>query len=267
MGREFALQFAKAGFNILLVARNRELLAALAEEIGSKYGPSVTAKIQLIDFSTNHEAAYQSLATVCAPLDIGVLVNNVGRSHEMPTYFVDTPQKEINDILTINIHATLRMTSMILPGMIQRKRGLILNMGSFAGEVPSPMLATYSGSKAFLSTYTDALAEEVKQHNIVVEHVNAFYVVSKMSKLRKPSPMVPLPSTYVKCVLSKIGLACGAAFSDRPATCTPFWSHALTDYVVTLVGWKGLFIRYTHAMHKSIRMRALRKREREAKMQ
>jgi len=243
------------------------MLATLAEEIGKKYGPSVTAKVQLIDFSTNHEAAYQSLAAACAPLDIGVLVNNVGKSHEMPTDFVDTTQQEIDDILAINIHATLRMTSMVLPGMIQRKRGLILNMGSFAGSVPSPMLATYSGSKAFLSTYTSALAEEVKPHNIVVQHVNAFYVVSKMSKLRKPSPLVPLPSTYVHSVLSKVGLSCGAAFSDRPGTSTPFWSHALADYVINLVGWKSLFIGYTYALHKDIRKRALRKKERDAKRQ
>lgn len=159
------------------------------------------------------------------------------------------------------------MTSMVLPGMIQRKRGLILNMGSFAGSVPSPMLATYSGSKAFLSTYTSALAEEVKPHNIVVQHVNAFYVVSKMSKLRKPSPLVPLPSTYVHSVLSKVGLSCGAAFSDRPGTSTPFWSHALADYVINLVGWKSLFIGYTYALHKDIRKRALRKKERDAKRQ
>jgi 17beta-estradiol 17-dehydrogenase / very-long-chain 3-oxoacyl-CoA reductase len=52
-------------------------------------------------------------------------VNNVGRSHEMPTNFVDTAQKEIDDILAINIHATLRMTSMIMPGMIQRYRSIV----------------------------------------------------------------------------------------------------------------------------------------------
>jgi len=267
IGREFSLQLAAAGFNILLVARNRDSLATLAEEIGTKYGPSVNAKVQLIDFSMNHEAAYQSLAAVCAPLDIGVLVNNVGRSHEMPTDYVDTAQNEIDDILAINIHATLRMTSMILPGMMNRKRGLILNMGSFAGSVPSPMLATYSGSKAFLSAYSSALAAEAKPHNILVEHINAFYVVSKMSKLCKPSPLVPLPNTYVRSVLSKVGLACGAAFSDRPGTCTPFWSHALTDYAMTLVGWKVLFMGYTHGVHRTIRKRALKKKEREAKKQ
>lgn len=71
IGREFALQLAKAGFNILLVARNREMLATLAEEITSKYG--VSAKIQLVDFSSRHEATYESLAKVCEPLEIGVL--------------------------------------------------------------------------------------------------------------------------------------------------------------------------------------------------
>ena len=162
-------------------------------------------------------------------------------------------------------------------------------MGSFAGAVPSPMLATYSGSKAFLSTYTSALAEEVKRHNIVVEHVNAFYVVrisflvqsivpselavlyhyqvSKMSKIRKPSLLAPLPPAYVRSVLSKVGLPCGAAFSDCPGTSTPFWSHALADHAMALVGWKGLFIGYTHRSHKDIRKRALRKKEREAKGQ
>jgi short-subunit dehydrogenase len=57
------------------------------------------------------------------------------------------------------------------------KRGLILNIGSFAGAVPSPMLATYSGSKAFLATFTSALAEEVAKDNITVEHVNTYFVV------------------------------------------------------------------------------------------
>lgn len=60
------------------------------------------------------------------------------------------------------------------------KRGLILNIGSFAGAVPSPMLATYSGSKAFLATFTSALAEEVAKDNITVEHVNTYFVVSSL---------------------------------------------------------------------------------------
>jgi len=65
-----------------------------------------------------------------------------------------------------------------------RKQGLILNIGSMAGAVPSPMLATYSGTKAFLSTFSSAIGEEVRKHNIVVEHVNTYFVVRLLSHHR-----------------------------------------------------------------------------------
>jgi len=161
IGKEFSYQLAKNGFNVLLVARNSQLLSETAVDIESKY--KVSTLTHLIDFSKCSDDAYDGLATTCGGLDIGVLVNNVGKSHTMPAYLVDTPKDEISDIVAINVNATLRVTYTILPGMVKRKRGLILNIGSFAGSVPSPMLATYSGTKAFLATFTSALAEEVKK--------------------------------------------------------------------------------------------------------
>lgn len=77
--------------------------------------------------------------------------------------------------------------------------------------------------------------------------------------------MVPTPAPYVRSVLAKIGLACGAACSGRPNTSTPYWSHALLDYVIMAIGMPGVFIRYTHGLHQSIRKRALRKQARESK--
>lgn len=143
------------------------------------------------------------------------------------------------------------------------------------------MLATYSGTKAFLATFTSALAEEVRKDNIVVEHVNTYFVVcapcsvhdycvftppqvSKLSKIRKTSALVPTPKAYVRSVLSKIGLPCGAAFSGRPNTSTPYWSHAMLNWVITAIGIPRLFISYTHGLHKDIRRRALRKGEKRA---
>ncbi|KAF8070405.1 3-ketoacyl-CoA reductase [Lyophyllum atratum] len=266
IGKEFAFQLAKAGFNVLLVARNKDLLRTTASDIAKKY-PGVSTETHTIDFSKNDEAAYQSLTAALHDRDIGVLVNNVGKSHNMPAYLVDTPKEEMTDIVAINVNATLRVTYAILPGMVQRKRGLILNIGSFAGAIPSPMLATYSGTKAFLATFTSALAEEVRAHNVIVEHVNTYFVVSKLSKIRKSSMLTPQPGPYVRAVLSKIGLACGAGYSGRPGTSTPYWSHALMDYGMTLIGLPSVFIGFTHGLHKSIRKRALRKQEREAKQQ
>jgi len=263
IGKEFSYQLAKNGFNVLLVARNSQLLSETAIDIESRY--KVSTLTHSIDFSKSSHEAYDGLASTCEGLDIGVLVNNVGKSHTMPAYLVDTPKDEISDIVAINVNATLRVTYTILPGMVQRKRGLILNIGSFAGSIPSPMLATYSGTKAFLATFTSALAEEVKKDNITVEHVNTYFVVSKLSKIRKPSALIPTPANYVRSVLSKIGIACGATYSGRPNTSTPFWSHALLDHFITCVGLPSLFISYTHSLHKSIRKRALNKAARDAK--
>ncbi|KAL4071515.1 hypothetical protein V8B97DRAFT_1960475 [Scleroderma yunnanense] len=267
IGKEFALQLASAGFNILLVARNQAMLSGVADEITKRTAGNVESKIYLIDFAKNDPETLSGLRALLGSLDIGVLVNNVGKSHVMPTYFAETTEQENDDIVSINVDATVRVTHAVLPGMIERKRGLILNLGSFAGQIPSPMLATYSGTKAFVSTFTSALAEEVKAYNITVQHLNTYFVVSKMSRIPKSSIMVPTASAYVRASLSKIGLACGAAMTDRPNTLTAFWSHALLDYFIHVIGWKAVFISYTHKLHKDIRRRVLRKLEREAKKQ
>lgn len=267
IGREFALQLASAGFSVLLVARNQAMLSDVANEIAERTSGRVESKIYLIDFAKNDAEAFDGLKTLLGNLDVGVLINNVGKSLAMPTYFAETTEQENEEIVTINVNGMIRVTRAIIPGMIHRKRGLILNVGSFAGQVPSPMLATYSGTKAFVSTFTSALAEEVWKHNIVVQHLNTYFVVSKMSNIRKSSALVPTPRAYVRAALSKVGLACGAAMTERPGTLTPFWSHALLDYLIHAIGWKSAFVSYTHALHKDIRRRVLRKIEREAKKQ
>ncbi|KAG9308020.1 hypothetical protein JVU11DRAFT_12672 [Chiua virens] len=267
IGKEFALQLASAGFSILLVARNEAALSSVAAEIARKTSGKIETRIQLIDFAKNDAAALDAFKSTVDALDVGVLVNNVGKSHAMPTYFAETEEQENEDIIAININGTVRVTRAVLPGMIKRKCGLILNIGSFAGQVASPMLAPYSGSKAFLTTFTSALQEEVRAHNVVVQHLNTYYVVSKMSGIRRSTALVPTPSAYVRSVLNKIELSCGAAMSDRPGTITPFWSHALVDYFIHVVGWKSMFISHTHKSLKDVRRRTLRKLEREAKKQ
>ncbi|KAF8435360.1 hypothetical protein L210DRAFT_3484367 [Boletus edulis BED1] len=262
IGKEFALQLAAAGFNILLVARNEVALTAVAAEIGTNTASKVEARIQLVDFAKHDPAPLNALRSVVGDLNVGVLVNNVGKAHR--SYFVEMVEQEIEDIVAINIGATLSVTHAVLPGMIQRKRGLILNVGSFAGQVPTPILSIYSSTKAFLTTFTSVLAEEVRSHNIMVQNLNTYFVATKMPGITKSSMLVPTAATYVHSVLSKIGLSCGAALSDRPDTLTPYWGHALLDYVIHVIGWKALFISYFHRILINRRQTQL---EQEAKQQ
>lgn len=95
--------------------------------------------------------------------------------------------------------------------------------------VPSPYLSVYSGGKAFLSTWTQALAKEVENQGIIVQNVNTYFVVSAMSKIRKPTFLIPLPKPYVASVLAKIGLPCG---SHVPYTSAPYPGHGLANWFI-----------------------------------
>ncbi|KAI0779904.1 3-ketoacyl-CoA reductase [Fomes fomentarius] len=270
IGREFALQLAQKGFNVVVSARNASALATLVTEIESKStgDKNVQAKAVTMDFSKLHDAVqWQKLESELAGLDIGVLVNNAGKSYTYPEDFHGSSDN-MEDIVTINVNSVVRLTRLVLPGMVERKRGLVLNMGSFSGvSVGSPMLSTYAGTKSFLASFTGSLNEEVRGKGIDVECVNTYFVVSNMSKIRRASALIPTPKAFVRSVLSKLTLPCGALWTKRPGVVTPYWSHALLDYIMHVAGWNMAYVRYTHSLHKSIRRRALRKLEREAKKQ
>ncbi|KAI0700868.1 hypothetical protein BC835DRAFT_1325178 [Cytidiella melzeri] len=268
IGREYALQLAKKGFNVFVSARSKAALASLVNEIELQ-SPGVQAKAVPFDFSQVHTLEqWATFRAEVEQLDVGVLVNNVGKSHAFPTNFVDTTDEEVDSILTINIDATLKVTRAILPGMVQRKRGLIVMLTSFAGvSTVAPMLAPYAASKNFLASFSAALGAELKPKGIDVEAINTYFVVSSMSKIRKASVMIPTPKQYVRATLSKVGLACGALFTGRPYLTTPYWSHALLDYFIHVLGWTYIVTRVVHNMHVSIRARALKKLAREAKQQ
>jgi len=263
IGKEFAFQLAAANYNIVLVSRTQKRLDDMANEIGRRYGR--TSRTVAIDFEFASEQDFERIAQSTSDLDVAILVNNVGRSHEMPVAFNETTLVEQKAIIAININATLRVTSLVLGKMLARKCGLILTLSSFAGAIPSPLLATYSGSKAFLQTWSDALQSELKGSGVDIECVSTYFVVSNMSRIRRASMLIPMPKDYVSAVLRKIGVPCGALWTGRPSTSTPYWSHSLLDFLIHCIGWKGAFIRYTLDLHKSIRKRALRKKEREAK--
>lgn len=126
-----------------------------------------------------------------------------------------------------------------------RKRGLILNVGSFAGQFPTPLLTTYSGTKSFLIAFSQALGEELRRSKIDVQCLNTYFVVSNMSKIRKSTSSIPLPRPYVQRVLSKIGRSGGAI--NRPYTMTVWPMHAIIDWAVqTFIGNKKWFLTFNH---------------------
>ena len=259
IGLEFSTQLAKRGFSLILVSRTQSKLDDLASKLTSEL--HTECKTFSIDFAHATPSDYDRLNNAIKDLEISILINNVGKSHYLPVTFAQTPPDEIDDIITVNVNATLKVTSLVLPGMIKRQHGLILTMGSFGGLIPTPLLATYSGSKAFLQQWSSALGYEVAKHGITVELMQSYLVTSSMSKIRRSSVMVPTPKQFVRAALSKIGRAGGAqgwAYSS-----TPYWAHAMLQWViVNTAGTQGeLVVNFNGKNHEEIRRKGLKKLE------
>ncbi|RSM19706.1 Very-long-chain 3-oxoacyl-CoA reductase [Fusarium ambrosium] len=267
LGKEYALQLAAKGFNLVLVSRTLSKLESLAAEIQEKYpGKGLEIKSLAMDFSQNNDTDYERLAELIQGLDIGILINNVGQSHSIPVSFPETAKEELQNIITINCIGTLRVTQTIAPILKQRKRGLILTMGSFGGWTPTPYLATYSGSKAFLQQWSNALSSELADDNVDVYLVLSHLVTTAMSKVRRPTLLVPNARNFVKAALGKVGLG---SYQTAPNTYTPWWSHSFMLWLIENIPGVNspITIFYNKKMHVDIRRRALRKAAREAKKQ
>jgi len=217
-----------------------------------------------MDYSQDRDEDYAALGQAIADLDVGILINNVGQSHSIPVSFLETSPKELQDIVTINCLGTLKTTQVVAPIMARRRKGLILTMGSFAGWTPTPYLATYSGSKAFLQHWSSSLAAELKPQGVDVQLVLSYLITTAMSKIRRSSVMIPNPRNFVKAALGKIGTG---SYQIAPSTYTPWWSHAFFLWIVekTIGPMHPITVSINLKMHQDIRKRALRKAEREAK--
>lgn len=246
----------------MLVSRTLSKLENLAAEIESKY--KVSTKVLSFDASNDLDENYDALNDAITGIPVTVLVNNVGQSHSIPVPFLETSEKEMMDIISINNIATLKITKTILPNILRSSknhhvRGLVLTMGSFGGLIPSPLLATYSGSKAFLQSWSAALAGELAEDKIDVELVISYLVTSAMSKIRRSSMSIPSPKVFVGSVLRSVGRRGGA--QERFATATPFWAHALMHWWIE--NTVGVYSKVANTinlkMHKNIRARALKK--------
>ncbi|CAI5755745.1 unnamed protein product [Candida verbasci] len=267
IGKEYALQLAKKGYSIVLVSRTQSKLEIVAQEISSQF--KVNTKVVAFDASLDSEENYLLLEKAIFDLPITILINNVGQSHSIPVPFLETSTKELKDIITINNIATLRITQIVAPIIIstieknQHKiKGLILTMGSFAALLPTPYLATYSGSKSFLQSWSNALAGELQPQGVEVELIISYLVTSAMSKIRRSSLTIPNPKQFVQSTLNSVGRRNGA--QERFATSTPYWTHALMHFGInnTVGVYSKLANKLNLNMHKSIRTRALKKQAR-----
>ena len=132
IGKEFAVELAKCGFNLVLVSRTLKKLESVRRELLDQF-IARDVKIYKLDFSRASNADYDKLKQFIEELPVSVLVNNVGMNHSLPIPFAEETVEVLDNIINVNIGATVKMTHMLLPSMLSERNGLIVNVGSFAG--------------------------------------------------------------------------------------------------------------------------------------
>lgn len=149
IGKSFAFQFARKGLNVVLVGRNPSKLQEVSSSIKSKYN-SVQIETVIVDFSGDIAEGVERIKEKIKGLDIGILVNNAGVSYPYARYFHEVDDGLLRDLVKVNVEGVTRVTHAVIPGMVERKRGAIVNIGSGAAIViPSdPLYAVYAATKA-----------------------------------------------------------------------------------------------------------------------
>ncbi len=158
LGAEYAKLFGADKHNVVLVARRRDRLEALAKQLEEAHG--VRACVVADDLATASGPARVVEEVRRLGIEVGFLVNNAGFGTSGAFAELD-PKREM-EMVQVNVASVVELTRAFLPGMIARKRGRILNIGSTAGFQPGPFMAVYYASKAFVNSFTEALCYELR---------------------------------------------------------------------------------------------------------
>jgi len=164
IGLELAKLFARDGYNLVLIARSYETLKAIASEFEKNHGVLVKCCTKDLSVSSSPDEILQSLRSDM--IEIDVLVNNAGFGWRGNFTYMEL--SDALEMIQVNITALTHLTRLILPDMLKNNRGKILNVASTASFQPGPLMATYYASKAYVTSFSLALSEELRGTGITV---------------------------------------------------------------------------------------------------
>jgi short-subunit dehydrogenase len=191
IGYEFARQLTGRAGALVLVARRLDRLEELRDEL-TKKNPNLNVHCRAVDLSQPNE-----VEELCAWLEreriaIDFLINNAGLG-DRGTFVTGEPER-LHQMLAVNIVALTMLTRALLPAMIEKKRGAILNVSSSAGFLPIRKMAVYAASKSYVTSFSDGIRGEVRKQGIVVSALcpgpvdTEFSSVARRSIVKQPYP-------------------------------------------------------------------------------
>ena len=216
IGKEFVEELAKQGMSILLISRTESKLKdqkAELEKLYSASGADFKARYIAYDFtdmSSTCTAFYKQLDETLLQLKedggVGILVNNVGTTKDIPYELMEFTEQEIDDMINVNIFGTIRMTRSCLRVMQQQGSGAIIGISSGSGNHVGPMLQIYSATKAFITQFIRSMHVESWGTGVDFLAVTPFYIAGTNLYTRKAGTVIaPMPIALVKGTLCQLG--------------------------------------------------------------
>ena len=244
IGRSFAEIYAKNGHDLVLVARNQAKLEEFAQQLQSQY--LINVEVFAADLIPIDAAQKLFSAITLKGINVDILVNNAGMMQVEKLSLSDTQQ--LNNLLQLNIQSLVNMTQQFVKPMLARGQGKIVNIGSIASFMPTPNFAAYGASKAFVLSFTEGIAEELRGTGVTVTCVCPGMTETKMlshadglekfiPKFLKADPMELAAQAY------KASMKGDVIFLDKMAN--KLLVQWATHYPKWLVrGVNGLFARF-----------------------
>lgn len=165
IGREMSLKLAARGYDLVLVARSREELLVLALELETAFGASA----QVVDVDLTSSDAAPRIFEAVGGRALTLLANNAGfGTHGDFVWLARTDLQRELDMVQVNVSSLLHLTGLFLPGMVEQGVGHVLNVSSTASFQPGPGMATYYATKAFVTSFSEALAHELRGTGVTV---------------------------------------------------------------------------------------------------
>ncbi|KAJ6313509.1 hypothetical protein OIU77_014908 [Salix suchowensis] len=227
IGRALAFELASKGLSLVLVGRNPTKLEATSNEIRARFGDlKVDIKNVVVDLEKwSGQEISKAIEGVIEELDVGLLINNAGVSYPNARYFHEVDRNMMESLIKVNSEAATWVTRAVLPAMLKKKKGAILNMGSGSVAVlPSfPLFAIYASTKARRNTKiyqgpvksqpAACLSPQTKQKalsslgklGIDIQCQVPLFVATKMTRFRKSSFLIASPEMYARASVRCIG--------------------------------------------------------------
>jgi len=210
----------------------------------------VEVRTEAVDFSCLTEQRRLELQEALAQLEVGVLVNNLGISYPFCQWFHELSDEEVTGIISLNIESMTWMTRAVVPGMRERKRGVVVNLSSAAAQAPLPLLAQYSAAKGYVENFSRSLDAEYSPYGVRFQCQSPLWVATNMALPNSKVPVekratmtMPTAAKYARCAAASIGY--------ETMVC-PYWAHALYMWLAARIP-DAVAIPAIFGMHKKVR--------------